>query len=38
MTPAGTCAHVWPDELTPEAPCTGCGLPYAEWSEEAADE
>jgi hypothetical protein len=27
------CAHVWPAELEPEAPCEGCGLPYGEWSE-----
>lgn len=29
-----TCAHVWPDELTPDAACLGCGLTYSEWSEE----
>jgi hypothetical protein len=29
-----TCAHVWPDELEPDAECLqGCGLAYAEWSE-----
>lgn len=29
------CAHVWPDELTPESPCeAGCGLEYGDWSEE----
>lgn len=27
------CAHVWPDELTSDAQCLGCGLLYAEWSE-----
>jgi hypothetical protein len=27
------CAHVWPAELEPEAPCEDCGLPYGEWSE-----
>lgn len=29
-----TCAHVWPDELTPDAPCERCGLPYGDWSQE----
>lgn len=29
-----TCAHVWPDELEPDAKCVqGCGLAYVEWSE-----
>lgn len=29
------CVHVWPDELDTETPCEqGCGLVYAEWSEE----
>jgi hypothetical protein len=29
------CAHVWPAELEPDAPCEqGCGLVYADWSEE----
>jgi hypothetical protein len=30
-----TCAHVWPDELTPDAACLlDCGTTYGEWSEE----
>lgn len=29
------CAHVWPAELDADAACEqGCGLTYADWSEE----
>lgn len=29
------CTHVWPDELNPDTQClAGCGLAYADWSEE----
>lgn len=29
------CVHVWPAELAPDAEClAGCGLAYADWSEE----
>lgn len=30
------CAHVWPAELSPDAPCEhGCGLTYDNWAEKA---
>jgi hypothetical protein len=32
-----TCAHIWPDELEPDTPCTSCGLNYAEWSQQEAE-
>lgn len=27
------CGHVWPAELTSDAECLNCGLPYGDWSE-----